>query len=69
MKKPDWECRALIGWTTEGSLGRCKAQWQTALGVVMATGLDLLIKLATVPICILRATEVSSEFQVPSSKL
>ena len=36
---------------------------------MLATGPDLVIKLATVPICTLRATDLGSEFQVPSFEL
>ena len=45
-----------------------KAQWQTALGVVVAAGLDLVIKLATASIahCVPRTLVPSSEFRVPS---
>ncbi len=46
--KPDLFRSGSKGGTTVGTLGRCKAQWQTALGVVMAAGLDLVIKLAAI---------------------
>ncbi len=57
----------LIGRTTVGTLGRCKAQWQTALGEVVAAGLDCVIKLATIVDA--RSVPKSSKFRVLAFRL
>jgi len=46
-KARPWQAGLLIGRTTEERSEGVRAQWQTALGVVMAAGLDRMTKLAT----------------------